>query len=104
MLSAVIPVIDSNGTLLVAVAVLCVSPQNQLSLQSRTLLSSSLCGCLLIVIRIDLNVVVADNENHCSRAQEQSESVQVVVGDHSGDSVWWSTGLRRRLGILRLWS
>lgn len=91
VLSAVIPVVDINDTMSVVVTAPC--SQNQPLLQCRTLLSSPLRGCLLIILRIDLNVVVSDNKNHGSRAQEQSESVQVVVGDHYGDSFWWSPGL-----------
>lgn len=45
-------------------------PENKRSLECRTLLASPLCGCLLVTLRIDLNVVVADNKDHGGRSQE----------------------------------
>jgi hypothetical protein len=48
-------------------------------------LRSLLGGCT--ILRVDLEEVVDNNENHGHRAKEDGEPVQIVVGNHGDRNV-----------------
>lgn len=61
---------NDTGAAVVPVPFLPAQLRSQLSLLFRNLPASLLCTCLLVILRVDLDVVVADDKNHGCRPQE----------------------------------